>query len=259
VNSSSNRQSVAAFFDVDGTLVALPSLERRMFRELLYRSAIPAGNFVLWMAEAMRLATRGLALARQGNKMYLRGVSVEVAGAVAERVAGARHLRFFPEAVERVAWHAAQHHRIFLVSGTLELLARRAARSLEAALGQRGVATEILVCATRLEEVRGRWTGRVGAEPMFGRAKAKTIAALAQRMGWDLGTCFAYGDSVHDQAMLECVGHAMAVNPSPAMRRAAVREGWGAVEWREAEAAVGDPCGARTRARLPERNLENFR
>jgi HAD superfamily hydrolase (TIGR01490 family) len=255
-------ERAAAFFDVDGTLVALPSLERRMFRELLYRSAIPAGNFVLWMAEAMRLATRGLAFARQGNKMYLRGVSVEVASAVAERVAGARHLRFFPEAVERVAWHAAQHHRIFLVSGTLELLARRTARSLEAELGQRGVATEILVCATRLEEVRARWTGRVVGQPMFGRAKAETIAALARRMGWDLGACFAYGDSMHDRAMLECVGHAMAVNASLAMRRVAIREGWRVVDWHEVGRVADHQPGiavSRRSTRLAERNLENLR
>jgi HAD superfamily hydrolase (TIGR01490 family) len=258
VNPSSTRQSVAAFFDVDGTLLGGPSLERRMFRALLYRRMIPAGNFALWMAEAMRLGLRGIAAARQGNKMYLRGVSPEAASAVAERVAGTGHISFFPEAVERVAWHAAQGTRIVLISGTLQILAECAARSLEAALLERGVGTAIYVCATQPEEIRGRWTGRVAGEPMFGRAKATSIQGLAARMGWDLGSCFAYGDSVHDQAMLACVGHAMAVNASPAMRRAAVREGWGVVEWREAAAGIGESRGGGTGTPLAERNMETL-
>jgi len=47
---------VAAFFDLDGTLLALPSLERRFFRMLRYRRAIAAKNYLLWLAEAVRLA-----------------------------------------------------------------------------------------------------------------------------------------------------------------------------------------------------------
>jgi hypothetical protein len=49
---------VAAFFDLDGTLVALPSLERRFFRMLRYRRAIAAKNYWRWLAEAVRLAPR---------------------------------------------------------------------------------------------------------------------------------------------------------------------------------------------------------
>jgi HAD superfamily hydrolase (TIGR01490 family) len=251
---------VAAFFDVDGTLLAGPSLERRMFRALLRDGAIPVWNFALWAAEFVRLAPRGIDFARQANKMYLRGVSRELAGELAERVAGTGYARFFPEAVERVAWHAAQGHRIFLVSGTLEFLARCAARALQAALRRRGVDAEILVCAMRLEEVRGRWTGRINGAPMFGRAKAAAIRSLAQRTGAHLETCFAYGDSVQDRAMLECVGHAMAVNPSPAMRRVAVREGWRVVEWQETNerktksAALAGQRGGR----LAERKAETL-
>src|SRR5882762_7125678 len=65
---------VAAFFDLDGTLVALPSLERRLFRTLRYRREIRAKNYFLWLVEALRLMPRGINAILQGNKMYLRGV-----------------------------------------------------------------------------------------------------------------------------------------------------------------------------------------
>ena len=61
--------SMAAFFDLDGTLVARPSLERRFFRMLRYRRAIAARNYLLWLREAMRLMPRGTSVVLQANKM----------------------------------------------------------------------------------------------------------------------------------------------------------------------------------------------
>src|SRR4029077_10693445 len=40
---------VAAFFDLDGTLILRPSLERRFFAELRQRRAIPMRNYFLWL------------------------------------------------------------------------------------------------------------------------------------------------------------------------------------------------------------------
>jgi HAD superfamily hydrolase (TIGR01490 family) len=261
MNSLPKHSSVAAFFDLDGTLIPFPSLERRMLRALLYRRAIPAENLMLWAAEALRLAPRGLSFVRQGNKRYLQGISLKMAAAVAERVAGEAALAFFPEAVERAAWHASQGHRIVLLTGTLQLLAAEAARSLEAALARRGVNGKILVVATRLQEFSGRWTGRVVGFPMFGAAKGVAIRSLAVGMRWDLEDCFAYGDSIHDQAMLECVGHAIAVNASPAMRRVAIREGWRVVDWHEVGRVADHQAGIAVpgrSTRQAERNVETL-
>ena len=232
MNPLRKHSDVAAFFDLDGTLISFPSLEQRMFRALLYRRAIPARNFVPWMAEGLRLLARGLEFARLANKMYLRGISQEAANSAAVQVAGGAHLQFFPEALERIAWHVGRGHTIVLVSGTLQLLARTAAASLEAELARRGAATEVSVLATRLEEISGRWSGRVTGEPMFGPAKARAIRALTARMGFDLAECYGYGDSARDREMLECVGHAVVVNGSPELQRMARREDWRTVEWR---------------------------
>jgi phosphoserine phosphatase len=71
----------AAFFDIDGTLVAKPSLERRLFWELRRRGEIPARNYLHWLAEILRLGLRTLRDLRaiiQTNRSYLRGVHAEI-------------------------------------------------------------------------------------------------------------------------------------------------------------------------------------
>lgn len=142
-------------------------------------------------------------------------------------------LPFFREAVERVARHVERGHLIVIVSGTLEPLATLAARALEAELETRGLASEIRVCATRLEEKCERWTGRIVGEAMYGEAKARAIRRLAAAADLDLERCFAYGDSSSDRWMLDAVGKAAAVNPVNDLERIARRNDWPVVFWGE--------------------------
>lgn len=218
----------AAFFDVDGTLIAKPSLERRFVRALLYERKISPRNGFAWLREALRLAPSGLTYMLQGNKAYLRGI--RSTGARADRVA--RSAPFFPEAAECVAQHAANDERIVLVSGTLEILAEEIAQRLRAELAKRNLFPEIHVCATRLEEKGGQWTGQILGKPMFGEAKAVAVWWLAEKWKLNLTECSAYGDSVHDQWMLASVGKPVAVNPDERLRDIAQNLGWKIVTWR---------------------------
>jgi HAD superfamily phosphoserine phosphatase-like hydrolase len=239
---------VAAFFDLDGTLVPLPSLEKRLFRMLRYRRAIPAKNYFLWLREAMRLMPHGIGAMLQANKMYLRGVPVfdesdqgdpddsswHKDGHQAEGQTSAPPRRnprlpapiFFAQAIETVAWHAKQGHEIVLISGTLEPLAGRTARAMEAELAAHGITVTIRALATRLEEVGGTWTGRVLGEAMYGEKKARAAKRFAEEMRLDLGRCYAYGDSLNDHWLMETVGQPAAVNPSNDLAGIARTRGW---------------------------------
>src|SRR5215470_4157130 len=218
----------AAFFDMDGTLVEKPSLERRFFRALRHEGKIPLRNYLAWFAEAARLAPNGLTYVLQGNKAYLRGI--RPSGLRAARVV--RNVPFFPEAVDCVAWHAANGERIVLVTGTLEVLAREIAQRLRAELAKRNLFPEIHVWATRLEEKAGRWTGRIVGQPMFGKAKAIAVWWFAGQWNLNLDECSAYADSELDQWMLASVGKPVAVNPDARLRQVAQRLPWRVAEWR---------------------------
>lgn len=224
---------VAAFFDLDGTLIAPPSLELRFFAGLRRRHAIPIGNYFLWLARTAWLAPRGMQMMRHANKMYLRGIH-SAANDCCE--AGQPRLavpRFFPEGVDQVASHAQRGHAIVLVSGTLAPLAQEMALALAVGLAVRGIAASVAVCATQLEENMGRWTGRIVGDALFGRTKAQAVRHMALDMGFELADSYAYGDSVSDRWMLEAVGHAAVVNPTWRMERLARRRGWAVLTWEE--------------------------
>jgi len=255
--SEMQNSRIAAFFDLDGTLLPLPSLERRFFRMLRYRREIPLKNYFLWLAEALRLLPRGFCAIAQANKMYLRGVkSVDESEAEDSHPSAAhksgqqaggqvsatppkgerRNPRwpvphFFDEAVDRVEWHAKQGHTIVILSGTLEPLAKIAVQTLGAELAARGLATKVLVCATRLQEAHGRWTGKIVGFAMFGEAKARAATQLAEEMLLDLANSFAYGDSANDRRLLDTVGNPSVVNPSRRLLRFARRRNLPVLHW----------------------------
>ena len=242
------RTRVAAFFDLDGTLMPLPSLEQRFFRMLRYRNEIPLTNYFLWFWEALKLLPRGISQVMHGNKMYLRGVHgfVEIGAEnrTGSPVPKSGHdeegrpsmppnynprwpvPRLFEDGVERAAWHATQGHAIVIVSGTLEPLANVAARAMETELATRGIGARIRVCATKMEEKDSKWTGRILGEPMFGKAKARAILTLAGEMSFVLSKSWAYGDSAQDRWMLASVGKPAAVNPTPKLSQIVRKRGW---------------------------------
>jgi HAD superfamily hydrolase (TIGR01490 family) len=81
------------------------------------------------------------------------------------------------------------------------------------------------VVATRMEIVDGRYTGEI-EHYVYGEEKATAILDLANTVGYDLPSCYAYSDSVTDVPMLVAVGHAHAVNPDKELRKVAASHGW---------------------------------
>jgi HAD superfamily hydrolase (TIGR01490 family) len=231
---SHSSRGVAAFFDVDGTLLPSPSLESRFFRALRHQRAIPRANYLLWLGNAVRLARISAAVARHANKMYLRGVSIDAANRFAAPSAPPPFLSpLFAAALNRLAWHAARSHRIYLVTGALEPLVSTLAKEITILLASRGLPVSVEVCATKLEHHDGRWTGGVLGTAMFGEQKARTLWRLAADEHIDLARSYAYGDSANDRWMLGAVGKPVVVNPLRDMKRIAELRKWPVLHWSE--------------------------
>jgi HAD superfamily hydrolase (TIGR01490 family) len=226
---------------------------------LRQRRAIPIGNYFLWLARAVWLAPQGIRMMRHANKMYLRGVNVRdlLEGHQRQGQPGLAAPRFLPEAVEQVAWHAQQGHAIVLVSGTLAPLAQEVALALVVRLAVRGIAASVAVCATRLEESGGRWTGRIGGDAMFGEAKGRAVRGMAAEKGFDLAQCYAYGDSVSDRWMLEAVGRPVAVNASWRLKTLAFRKSWPVLTWTTEKKPKQNSSSTQGQQRNPEQIWEN--
>jgi phosphoserine phosphatase len=216
---------IAAFFDLDGTLIPEPSLEWGFFSELRRNNRIPFTNYFRWGAETLRLLPKGLLAVQHNNKRYLTGVYRDLVFRHMESVV------FFEEGIARVVWHARQGHEIVLVSGTLEALALLAAATLECELETRGLQVRPRICATRLAEERGQWTGYLAGEVACGAAKARAVEALAQQEQIDLRHCHAYGNSLLDRHLLCAVGHGHAVNPGKDLAALANEKNWAIWHW----------------------------
>jgi len=83
--------------------------------------------------------------------------------------------------------------------------------------------------ATELEEIDGRFTGRVRGTPCFQRGKVtrlhEWLAARGERL-MDYGESWFYSDSMNDLPLLSIVTNPVAVHPDPRLRAHAIQTGW---------------------------------
>ena len=229
----SGARKVAAFFDLDGTLLPPPSLEWRFIGYLLSRDAITTAHVRGWLGEFCRLVLRDPRAATVANKMYLAGLPESLATEwKASEAFGS--LPLCADGIECVAQHFARGHEVILLTGTLAPLARAIAAKLPG---------PVEICATELETAEGHWTGRIVGEHLSGAAKVRALGFIAERRGLDLKQCYAYGNEMADLPMLMSVGWPVAVNPSVWLQRCARRLGWQVCHWTRAQEsrAAGEP------------------
>jgi phosphoserine phosphatase len=122
----------------------------------------------------------------------------------------------FDEALDLIRDHQAAGRKVFIVSASPE--------EIVAPLAQHLGVDEAIATRAELDE-HGRYTGATELY-CYGPDKAVAMVAVALRDGIDLDASYAYSDSATDIPMLECVGHAVAVNPDRELARAARDNGW---------------------------------
>jgi HAD superfamily hydrolase (TIGR01490 family) len=151
------------------------------------------------------------------NKAYLYMLQTERVHGLAERFVTDEILpRLYVPAVQRLQAHLRQGHIVVLLSGTLEPIANALAR----ALGVQHVR------ATVCRERGGRYLAGPPKVHPFGAIKLEIAAQLAAEMGADLRDASAYGDSLHDLALLEAVGDPVAVLPDRPLLETARGNRW---------------------------------
>jgi phosphoserine phosphatase len=119
--------------------------------------------------------------------------------------------------LEEVHAHQDAGRATFIVSaagnGVVETLA--------AVLGMEGG------IGTRYEvDADGNFSGRLDGPFVYGPGKVEAMEAFAARHDIDLGSSYAYSDSVSDLPMLRAVGNPVVVNPDPPLAEIARQEGW---------------------------------
>ncbi|HEX6500723.1 MAG TPA: HAD-IB family hydrolase [Micromonosporaceae bacterium] len=226
--------TAAAFFDVDNTMMQGASIYwfARGLAARDYFTTADLARFAWGQLRFRLLATENaghVSQAKQAALAFIAGWRVSEIERLGEEI--------FDELMAERIWSGsralAQLHldagqRVWLVTAApIEL-----ARIIAARLGLTGA------LGTVAEVEDGKYTGRLVGDLLHGAAKADAIRALAVTEGLDLSRCTAYSDSANDLPMLCAVGHAVAVNPDPALRREARQRGWEVRDFRTGRKAA---------------------
>jgi fatty acyl-CoA reductase len=223
-------EGVAAFFDMDGTLLSSNVVETYLWLRLQEMSAAER------TAQVGRIGARLPSLIRaerSDRSAFLRAIYREYEGA---RLAGLDEIvdevltdhvlaRLAPAAVRRVREHRAAGHPTVLITGAIRPLTRPLAP-----LFDQIVAAELGV------DDRGVCTGFLDSSPLTGESRAAWMQDWARRNGIDLTRSYAYADSHSDLPMLSAVGRPVAVRPDVTLYRHARRHRWEIVDWASPDA-----------------------
>lgn len=227
-NDHKRGSGVAAFFDVDNTIIRGASAFH-IARGLKQRGYFTARDILKFGWEQGKYLVLG-ETKDQMEKLRTDGVAIVKGWSVAEMATIGEEvydevlaLRIFPGTKKVLDDHLAQGHQVWLVTASPVEVGRIVARRLGAtgALG------------STPEHENGYYTGRLVGPMLHGEGKADAIKALAESEGLDLAASFAYGDSINDQYMLDAVGHPCAINPDTKLRKHAAEHGWQTKEFRD--------------------------
>jgi len=216
----------AAFFDVDGTVVAGDIVRYGVEICTMHRSRL---GRLAWIAAFLPRVPWLLALDAWRREAFQRSYYRIYRGLDAdelERRAGALFRqyiepRIYPQARERIERHRARGDQVVLITGSIEAIVAPLAEHLRVSS----------VIAPRLAVKDGRLTGELVEAPVAGERKAERMAAFAAERGIDLQASVAYGDSADDLPMLERAGRAVVVNPRGRLLDQAMARNWEILYW----------------------------
>ncbi len=225
VLASPEGPAVAAFFDLDGTLVAgftalVHSKHRLRSREVK-------------AAEALRLVATALdfQLGRTGFDDLIIGSAKTLAGqresdldAVGEKVFRAEIADLlYPETRALVRAHQARGHTVVLCSSATSMQVEPVAAYL-------GI--DHVVCNRYVTDADERLTGEVVAPIIWGEGKATAAQRFAAEHDLDLSQAYFYADGDEDVALMHLVGHPRPTNPGPHLTKVAAKRGWPVTRYR---------------------------
>ncbi|HLR84773.1 MAG TPA: HAD-IB family hydrolase, partial [Nocardioidaceae bacterium] len=240
-DAAGSSHNVAAFFDMDGTMLSSNVIETYLWLRLREMSAAERAGHL------GRLSARlpGMVRAeRHDRTAFLRSVYREYEGA---RLADLNEIvdaaltdhvlaRLAAAAVRRVREHRAAGHRTVLITGAIRPLTRPLAP-----LFDHIEAADLAVDDT------GVCTGFLASSPLTGEARASWMRNWARDNDVDLSASYGYADSHSDLPLLDAVGRPVAVRPDVTLYRHARTNRWRIVDWASPD-SIGrplNPAGSR--------------
>ena len=203
-------KTIAAFFDIDGTLYR-DSLMVEHFKKLMKYEVIDA---TLWHRNAKQTYQNWDK--RQGNyddylleiaHIYIesmKGLNSQQMEFTTNQVIHQKGDRVYRYTRARIAWHKCHNHKILFISGSPSYLVSKMAKKYE---------VEDYKGTEYLTDENGNYTGEI-IQMWDSENKQQAISEFVNRYNIDLQNSYSYGDTNGDLSMLAMVGHPIAINPT---------------------------------------------
>lgn len=202
--------NVAAFFDIDGTLVR-ESILIKHFKKLVKYGIIDQQHWIKAIKPKYEAFER-----RHGDfDDYLDEVSSvykdEIVGLhksliefTAQQVINEGGEMVYRYTRDRIRWHKEQGHKVFFISGSPDFLVEKLAKIYDIT-GYKG--TEYIF------DEEGIFTGDI-VQMWDSESKQRQFNYVSEKYDIDLSQSYAYGDTNGDFSMLKTMGNSIAINPS---------------------------------------------
>jgi len=231
---------IAAFFDFDGTLIDGYSAgayfsDRLRHGEMGFGELVDTAKMMTMgdLNEAEFADVIGKGIGEWGGRteeemyeLWLRLFKEKIAACL------------FPEAWKLVKAHQKMGHTVVIASSATHY--QVAPTAAELGIGH--------VLCTQAMVRRGRLTGGLVGEPLWGKGKAVAVREFAKTHKLALKNCYGYANGNEDIEFLKTVGHATAVNPKELLLQTAEERGWSVLKFaarkRTSAATIARSLGA---------------
>lgn len=210
---------LAAFFDVDGTLVKCQTqqqLTHVLFKERLLSRSQVFRIFYWYVCYRLSLIKSSAKIRRTVYKVFALKPKIEIdqwmEHAFRDYIAPQKNAPL----QDCVLQHKSEGHYVCAISGTLGRLCALVCESFGI---ENYFATELLI---QNDKYTGLWQGRL----LEGEEKARLVQNLAKELRLNLDESYAYADSFADIPFLQCVGNPVVVGGDRKLLSHAKKSGW---------------------------------
>lgn len=203
-------KKIAAFFDIDGTLVR-ESILIKHFKKLVKYGIIPEVHWVNSIKSKYEAFERRygdfddyLDVVSSVYKEKLVGLHKSLINFTAQQVIDEGGEMVYRYTRDRIKYHKSQGHLVFFISGSPDFLVEKLA-SRYGITGYRGTHYNFDDNEIFNGEITQMWDSK---------SKQREFLAIRDEYDIDFSKSYAYGDTNGDFSMLKAMGHGVAINPS---------------------------------------------
>ena len=211
-------KSTAAFFDLDGTIIATHSV-KDLFIERLFTGKVQSEEMMDMAGLVFRYMFNSADFEEglRSSVSNMQGMAEAELIELTEKVTEERLApQVFPEVKAIIKAHREQGHSLVIVTSASRYQAGPLARDLE---------IDNILC-TELGVRKGKFTGKLSGPPCYGRNKLLAAKQFARDKRVTMKKSYFYSNGSEDLPLLEAVGHPVAIAPDGKLARTARRRGW---------------------------------